>query len=163
MSGNSRNVVDSSGPATVPNDAPALGYTRLSQESDRSIAGQKEDIWEYCADCDLELVGILNEGTGSSGFDESREKYDELRHHVREGEVSAVVVRDLSRLSRDQNDRIRLLLALDESDVELHSVDRGFIDTSDYNLAIEAAMTASDNVGKRKEIERAQREVALKL
>lgn len=39
MSGNSESVADSNGPATVPDDAPALGYTRLSQESDHSITG----------------------------------------------------------------------------------------------------------------------------
>ncbi|WP_339105908.1 recombinase family protein [Haloterrigena salinisoli] len=124
MSGNSESVADSGGPVTVPDNAPVLGYTRLSQESDRSIIGQKEDIREYCADRDLELVWILNDGTGLSGFDGSREKYDELRRHVSEGAVSAVVVRDLSRLSRNQNNWIRLLLALDERDVELHSVER---------------------------------------
>lgn len=37
--------------------------------------------------------------------------------------------------------RLRLLLTLDE---------RGLVDTSDYNLAIEVTMAASDDVGKRK-------------
>ncbi|ELY54199.1 Resolvase domain-containing protein [Natronococcus jeotgali DSM 18795] len=69
----------------------------------------------------------------------------------------------MSRLSRDQNDRIRLLLSVDESGVDLHSVERGLVDTSDYKLAIEAAMAASDDVGKRKEIERAKRETERRL
>ncbi|ELY62448.1 hypothetical protein C492_08180 [Natronococcus jeotgali DSM 18795] len=37
------------------------------------------------------------------------------------------------------------------------------MDTSDYSLAIEAAMAASDDVGKRKEIERAKRETERRL
>lgn len=39
MSGNSESVADSGGPVTEPDNAPVLGYTRLSQESDRSITG----------------------------------------------------------------------------------------------------------------------------
>ncbi|NKE38032.1 hypothetical protein GWG54_20010 [Natronococcus sp. JC468] len=67
------------------------------------------------------------------------------------------------KLTRDQNDRIRLLLLVDESGIDLHSVERGLVDTSDYNLAIEASMAASDDVGKRKEIERAKRETQWRL
>ncbi|NKE38040.1 hypothetical protein GWG54_20050 [Natronococcus sp. JC468] len=69
----------------------------------------------------------------------------------------------MSRLSRDQNDRIRLLLSVDERGVDLHSVERGLVDTADYNLAIEAAMVASHDVGKRKEIERAKQETEQRL
>lgn len=164
MIGNREGTADPSNlPGSDGVDAPTIGYVRLSQESDRSIAAQKRDIRDYCADRDLELARILNEGTGTSGFNETREKYDELQCLVREGNVSTVVVRDLSRLSRDQNDRIRLLLSLDERGVDLHSVERGLVDTSDYNLAIEAAMAASDDVGKRKEIERAKQETERRL
>ncbi|ELY62535.1 recombinase family protein [Natronococcus jeotgali] len=72
MIGNSEGAAD---PGDLPGsgevDAPTIGYVRLSQESDRSIAAQKQDIRGYCADRDLELVGILNEGTRTSGFNET--------------------------------------------------------------------------------------------
>lgn len=158
---------ETAGPRDLPGSdgagVPTVGYARLSQESDRSIEGQKRDIREYCSDRGLDLLGILNEGAGSSGFDSDREKFVELRRLAESGDVDALVVRDLSRLSRDQHDRLRLLLTLDEQGVELHSVERGLVDTSDYNLAIEAAMAASDDVGKRKEIERSKRETERRL
>ncbi|MDG5821581.1 hypothetical protein [Natronococcus sp. A-GB7] len=54
----SESVADSRGPAPVPDDAPTLGYTRLSQESDRSTTGQKKTFGRSCANHDVELVGL---------------------------------------------------------------------------------------------------------
>lgn len=161
------NDTETTGPIDLPGSdgsgVPTVGYVRLSQESDRSIEGQKRDIRAYCSDRPLELLGILNDGSGSSGFDSDREKFVEVRRLAESGDVGAVVVRDLARLSRDQHDRLRFLLTLDEQGVDLHSVERGVVDTSDYNLAIEAAMAASDDVGKRKEINRSKRETERRL
>ncbi|ELY54198.1 recombinase family protein [Natronococcus jeotgali] len=79
MIGNSEGVVYvQKSPPLESDDVLALGYVRLSQESDHSITVQKRDSREYCADRDLELLGILNEETGTSGFNETCEKYDEL-------------------------------------------------------------------------------------
>ena len=142
-----------------PADAPAaVGYVRLSQESDRSLNAQKAAIRDYCAEHGLDLVGILSDGERTSGFDADRAKYQELRRLVAEQAVDAVVVRDLSRLSRNRNDRVRLLLDLDESPVDLHSVERGLVESGEYDLAIEAVRATADDVEKRKEIERAKAE-----
>ena len=156
-------VLDPGTGETTEEGPVAIGYVRLSQESDRSIDSQKEDICAYCRDRGLSLAGILNEGTHTSGFDSGRSKYQEVRRLVADQTVDIVVVRDLSRLSRDKADRIRLLLDLEESPVELHSVERGKINTTDYSLVVEAAMATADDVGKRKEIERARREVQQRL
>ena len=151
-------------PATGPTDggdadAPAaIGYVRLSQESDRSIDAQKADIRSYASENGLRLADVLDDGARTSGFDGDRAEYQRLRELVTAEAVDAVVVRDQSRLSRNKHERLRFLLELDESPVELHSVERGEIDTSDFNLVVETAMATADDEHKRKEIERAREE-----
>jgi DNA invertase Pin-like site-specific DNA recombinase len=52
------------------------------------------------------------------------------------------------------------LLDLDERGVELHSVERGEVDISEpWTLTIETIKATSDDVEKRKEIERSKREI----
>ena len=138
----------------------AVGYTRLSQESDTSIDSQRDDIQDYCRKEDLELDNIFNEGEKESGYDGDREKYQSMLEYLDFKDVDAVVVRDLSRLSRDRKERVRLLLDLDDRGVELHSVERGEVDISEpWTLTIETIKATSDDVEKRKEIERSQREI----
>jgi len=57
----------------------AIGYTRLSQESDTSIDRQKRHIREYADENGLTLETIYDDGERSSGFDESREEYQQVR------------------------------------------------------------------------------------
>lgn len=56
----------------------AVGYTRLSQDSDTSIARQKKHIQEYATERGFELQQIFDEGEGASRFDTTREEYDKL-------------------------------------------------------------------------------------
>lgn len=93
--------------------APPVGYVRLSQQSDRSLAAQREDIEEYCAREGLSLGEIYNEREGASGYDNEHERYSAMLADIRDSDVDAVVVCDLSRLSRDRRERLRLLLELD--------------------------------------------------
>lgn len=97
---------------------PAVGYVRLSQQSDRSIDVQHEDIEDYCTREGLSLGEIYNEGEGAFGYDNDRVRYSEMLADIRDSDVAAVVVRDLSRLSRDRRERLRLLLDLDTTGVE---------------------------------------------
>ena len=135
----------------------AYGYTRLSQNSRRSIEDQKADIDGYCASSTrLELIDICNEGRYQSGFGhEQREEYLRLKELVESGVVDAVVVRGTERLGRDFNERMRFVIHLREHGVELHDTERGRVEIEDeYAAGVEGIHAASDDAGKRKEIER---------
>jgi DNA invertase Pin-like site-specific DNA recombinase len=139
----------------------AVAYVRLSQQSDRSIQRQREEVHTYAATQGyvLDEADVYDDGEGASGFDDDRREFAELVARLQEGDVGAVIVPNLSRLSRDRRTRLRLLLDLDDAGVELHSIERGHIDLeAAYALAIEAMKAESDDRGKREEIERAKRE-----
>jgi DNA invertase Pin-like site-specific DNA recombinase len=144
----------------LTSDHSAVGYVRLSQQSDRSLAAQREDIQAYCDRSGLSLAAIYNEGEGASGYDNEREEYTKMLSHLRDQEVDAVVVRDHSRLSRDRKERLQLLLDLDTAGVALHSVERGEpVDLDeDWAYVLQAIHATTDDVDKRKEIERSKQE-----
>lgn len=136
----------------------AVGYVRLSQQSDRSIAAQREDITAYCERTGLSLVEIYNEGEGASGYDNQRAEYRTMLSHLHKRQINAVVVRDHSRLSRDRKERLQLLLDLDTAGVALHSVERGEpVDfDEDWAYVLQAIRATTDDVEKRKEIDRSK-------
>ena len=139
----------------------AVGYTRLSQQSDTSIEDQKTAIKDYCDQLGLELLRIYDDGEGSSGFDTERPQYVELRELMRAGEVDAVVVRDRSRLGRDFDERMQFVLDLRRTDVSLHAAREGEVNLEDpYAVVMESMRAATDDSGKREEIEKAREKVA---
>jgi DNA invertase Pin-like site-specific DNA recombinase len=138
----------------------AVGYTRLSQESDTSIDRQKRHIRAYADENDLTLEAIYDDGERSSGFDETREEYQRVRERVQSGEISAVIVNDKRRLARDFDATMRLVLDLRENDVEAHTYQEGRLDLSDpVQAAVEVLQAASEHEAKKKEIERAREAV----
>ena len=138
----------------------AVGYTRLSQESDTSIDRQKRHIRAYADENGLTLEAIYDDGERSSGFDESREEYQRVRERVQSGEIGAVVVNDKRRLARDFDETMRLVLDLRENDVEAHTFQEGRLDLSDpVQAAVEVLQAASEHEAKKKEIERAREAV----
>jgi len=85
----------------------ARGYVRLSQTSEVSIDNQIEDIEEYCEQHDgLELDHIYNEGQRASGWDDSRETYQQMLTDAEAGEFDALIVAHGSRLGRDKLERL---------------------------------------------------------
>jgi len=60
----------------------AIRYTRLSQDSDTSIDWQKRHTREYADENSVFLEGIYDDGEQSSGFDESREEFQEVRDRI---------------------------------------------------------------------------------
>ncbi|WP_435098495.1 recombinase family protein [Halorubrum sp. N11] len=136
----------------------AVGYIRLSQDG-KSLERQHRDVKEYADAEDFDLVKVYNEGRHASGFDEDRVEYQSLLEHVGDGDVAAVVVPNLSRLSRDRKERLRLLLDLDAANVELHSHELGrAVDLDDdWELVQQSIKATTDDVEKRKEIERSKR------
>ena len=139
----------------------AVGYVRLSQESDRSITAQKEEIRAFCADRGLDLVRIYDDGERSSGFDATRPAYQEMLVDVEEGGVDAIVARDRDRLSRDRRERAALLNDLDALEVAVYATESGeCVDLDDgEKWLMEMLRAYMDDVHKRREIERARREV----
>lgn len=138
----------------------AIGYTRLSQDSDTSIDRQKRHIRTYADENGLTLKAIYDDGERSSGFDESREEYQRARDRVQSGEIEAVIVNDKRRLARDFDATMRLVLDLREHDVEAHTFQEGKLDLSDpVQAAVEVLQAASEHEAKKKEIGRAREAV----
>jgi DNA invertase Pin-like site-specific DNA recombinase len=142
----------------------AVGYTRLSQSSDTSIEDQKAAIAEYCDQLGLELLRIYDDGEGSSGFDTERPEYAKVRELMRDGEVGAVVVRDRSRLGRDFDERMQFVLDLRRTNVSLHASREGEVNLEDpYAVVMESMRAATDDSGKREEIEKAREKVSERI
>jgi DNA invertase Pin-like site-specific DNA recombinase len=136
----------------------AAGYTRLSQDSDTSIDRQKEEIKEYCRQQDFELLEIFDDGERTSGYDTEREQYQRLKEKLQE--IDTVVARDRQRLGRDFDERMQFILDLRQTDTALHITTEGEINLSDpYSIVMESMQSASDDKSKRKEIEKAKKEI----
>jgi DNA invertase Pin-like site-specific DNA recombinase len=136
----------------------AVGYIRLSQDG-KSLDRQRGDVEDYAAEHGFDLGEVYNEGKRASGFDEDRPEYQALLDHVANGGVDAVVVPNLSHLSRDRKERLRLILDLDAAGVELHSFEIGrAVDLDDdWELVQQSIRATTDDVAKRKEITRSKR------
>jgi DNA invertase Pin-like site-specific DNA recombinase len=142
----------------------AVGYTRLSQDSDTSIDRQKAGIRDYCEANGFDLTEIRNDGEFSSGFDRDRTEYQAVKEAVNDGAVDAVVVYDKTRIGRDFDERMQFVLDLRATDTELHSARRGRIDLSDpTDAAVESIHAAKDDEAKREEIEKSKEAVAERL
>jgi len=143
-------------------DVHAVGYTRLSQDSDTSIERQKRHIREYATDHGFDLVKIYNDGTHSSGFNDGREAYQELRHVI--SDVDVVIVNDVRRLSRDFDQSMQLILDLRSNNVDLHSHQSGEVDLSDpVSAAVEVLQAGVEHEAKKKEIARSKESVKERL
>jgi len=136
----------------------AIGYTRLSQQSDTSIERQRDHIETYAAEHDFQLDEVYSDGQGASGFDrEARQEYQAVVERVRSGGPDAVVVNDKRRLTRDVDEAMRLLPDFRENGVELHTYQDGPLDLSDpIRAAIEIVSAAAAYEEKQQEIEKAR-------
>lgn len=136
----------------------AVGYLRLSQDG-KSLDRQRQDVEEYVNENSYPLDEIYNEGKRTSGFDADRPEYTALLDHIEDGSIDMVIVPNLSRLSRDRKERLRLLLDLDAIGVQLHSVElnRAVDLDDDWELVQQSIQATADDVEKRKEIERSKR------
>lgn len=118
-------------------------------------------IREYSDRNGFELLEMYNDGQQTTGYSEDRPEYQKMLTRLDEGDIDHVVVRDRSRLARDSKDRLRLLLDLEEMNVDTHVVETGeVIDLSEsYSRTREAAQADADDHEKRKEAERGRREI----
>jgi DNA invertase Pin-like site-specific DNA recombinase len=134
----------------------AVGYIRLSQDG-KSLDRQRRDVTDYADEHGYALADIYNEG--KRGFSADRPEYQALLDHLDTSATTAVIVPNLSRLSRDGKERLRLLLDVDQAGVQLHSVELGgAVDLdNDWELVQQSIRATTDDVEKRKEITRSQR------
>lgn len=138
----------------------AKGYKRLSQSSDTSLPRQEEHIREYADQHGFDLLHIYDDGERSSGFDSTREKFQQLRSDVADGNMGAIIVNDKRRLARDFDATMRLILDCRENNIEIHTYQDGQLDISDpMNAAVEVLMAASDYEAKKQEIAKAKEAV----
>lgn len=138
----------------------AVGYTRISRDNDTSIPNQKNEIKHYADENGYNLTKIYDEGELSSGFNNQREKYQEMILDIEDKDIDAIIVRDMSRISRDKTERIKFLFDMEEMDVEIISTQKGVIDIGeDEEWIIEILSSYMDDRAKRKEIQRSKREI----
>lgn len=138
---------------------------RLSQQSDRSIAAQREAIRNYCNHTELTLTDVFDEGEGASGYDTDRAAYTRMGNYLDDHDVDAVAVRDLSWLLCDRKERMRLLLDLDAAGMALHSVERGeAVDLDeDWPFVPQSICATADDVHKCTEIKRSKQETQRRM
>lgn len=119
-------------------------------------------IEDCCRDHGLELVQMDNNGEHASGYTADRPEYQALLDRLDGDDLDHVVVRGLSRLSRDRHHRLGLLFQLHREDVDVHAVERGEsnpVDLSEpWALTREAGQADADDIEKRKEAERGKAE-----
>lgn len=103
----------------------AVGYIRVSSEdqaqSGLSLEHQRAKIEAYALATDLHLVGVI-EDAGKSGKSLNREGVQKVLSMVRRGEVQAVVVLRLDRLTRSVRDLGELVELFDKTGAALISV-----------------------------------------
>lgn len=135
----------------------AIGYLRLSQESDTSIDRQRRNVETYADERGFELADVYSDGQRASGFDGDRPEYERVVEQVRAGEVEAVIVNDKRRLTRDVDEAMRLIPDFREAGVELHTFQDGSLDLSDpIRAAIEIVSAAAAHEEKMAEIKKAR-------
>jgi DNA invertase Pin-like site-specific DNA recombinase len=135
----------------------AIGYVRLSQESDTSIDRQQRNIETYADEHGFDLETIYSDGQKASGFDGDRPEYEMVVESVRGSSVDAVIVNDKRRLTRDVDEAMRLIPDFRENHVQLHTCQDGSLDLSDpIRAAIEIVSAAAAHEEKMQEIEKAR-------
>lgn len=145
----------------MADEKTAWGYVRISQESDASLEEQKESIRDYARERGLALQTTRNEGTRTSGFNADREEYQRLVEQIGSASIDAVITRDRARMSRDFDERLRLIQLFRETGVEWHVVEANApLGLTDVQTAgVECIQGAMDHVKKMVEIERSKKAI----
>ena len=103
----------------------AVGYVRVSTDDQAreviSLDNQEAKIKAYAEVNDLDLIRIVRE-EGASGKTLDREGLAHLISMVDRGEVDAVVVYKLDRLSRNTIDTLNLIESFESKGIAFHSI-----------------------------------------
>ena len=139
----------------------ADGYTRLSQDSDRSIPRQKENIKEWIETrTDAHLNKIYDDGRWSTGFStEARDEWQRVLERIQNGETDMVVADGKRRFARDFDDTMELIVACRRNNVQLVDTNEGPLDLDDpMNVAVELVQAASEHEAMQRYIEKSIKE-----
>jgi len=109
----------------------AAGYVRVSTsgqtgDAKLSLQVQRESIQQYCADNNLQLLPIYDEGA-QSGADLDRPELQRLLADAPERKFQSVVVADLSRFGRDNIDALVNIRELKRLGIEFISIKEQFM------------------------------------
>jgi DNA invertase Pin-like site-specific DNA recombinase len=102
----------------------AVIYIRVKIPEERPIQYgnvQHNTCKDFCDRHHMQIVGTFVETTNATNLD-NRPKLDEMRQMVCNGYVDAVIVYDLSRLARSQDDLLTLVQEAEEHGVGIYSV-----------------------------------------
>ena len=123
----------------------AIGYIRVSTDEQAregiSLDNQRAKIEAYCEYKGFTLTDIIEDAGISGGKNKARPGFIEVLNRIESGEVEALVLYSLERLSRDMLTLLALERLLDEHDVELHTVE-GEANTSTPDGFVNFAMKA---------------------
>lgn len=143
-------------------------YVRLSQNGRKgSIDDQRQELIALADKQGFDVSHVYNDGKHSSGFTEEpdeRPEYQKLREKIKNGDIDGVLVRNIKRLTRDENEFMRLFADLRENDVRVHTRDDGEIALEDpVQLAVQHIQSASANKAKKQEITNAVKAIKQKV
>ncbi|AGB38052.1 recombinase family protein [Natronococcus occultus] len=101
-------------------------YVRVSTQK-QELEIQKQNCWDYCIeDLNVEPSDIEVYEDKATGANLKRDGYDELMQDAENGEVSRVVVREVSRFARNMRDLNRTIGRLcDDNNAAVHVLDSG--------------------------------------
>lgn len=143
-------------------------YVRLSQDGRTgTIEDQLEELVALAEQQGFTVVRVYNDGKHSSGFTEDpeeRPEYQELREKIKNGDIDGVLVRNIKRLTRNENEFMRLFADMRENNVLIHTRDDGEIQLDDpVELAVQHIQSASQNKAKKQEITNAVKAIKDKV
>ncbi len=123
----------------------AVAYIRVSTEEQAkegtSLDNKVERIQGYCEYKGFDLADILRDEGVSGGKNKNREGFERILERIKQNGFDAIVVYSLDRLSRDMLTLLSFERLLNESDIELHTIE-GQIDTSTPDGFMSYAMRA---------------------
>jgi site-specific DNA recombinase len=133
----------------------AISYTRVSTESQAtdgvSLDNQRDRIRAYADYRGFEIVAEIEDAGVSGGKNRAREGFMRLLDTAQSGEVQAIVLYSLDRLSRDMLTLLALERLMDEYDIEIHTIE-GLVDTSSPDGWLNFAMKCLLGEHERRQI-----------
>lgn len=114
---------------------PAVGYVRTASvvqaEEGNSLEHQEQRIKEYCKEKGIELIGIFID-SAKSGGNLVRDSLNLILSLIGRGKVKQVICTDISRISRNSRDYLKLKKYFKEHNTELITIN-GFGLTDDIS------------------------------
>lgn len=123
----------------------AIAYIRCSTEAQAtegvSLETQRDLVRRYAEYHGLAIAEEIEDAGVSGGINRAREGFIRLLDRIQSGDVQAVILFSLERLSRDMLTLLALERLLNEYDVEIHTVE-GQLNTSTPDGFMQFAMKA---------------------